>query len=194
MWEKQSWETLKLPIPHDQSCEGRIIVPISYTPSIPINQVILDKISVKHWEYLSWITFKLLSLKMWKLHEYICLAKYFHKGIHMLVLVNVFKNKKSVVLWRPCRYAKRVVLWVWREYRIHDGDLLDGDGFQDGEGRTFVHVAAVRENNMFSRHLVARYACKVVIGEDMDKSTLVYTQIQIIINQFLPSPISPIPK
>jgi hypothetical protein len=67
-----------------------------YTPSIPINQVVLDKVSVKHWECKSWITFKLLSLKIWKLYEYICLAKYFHKSIYMLVFNTYFyKNKKS---------------------------------------------------------------------------------------------------
>jgi hypothetical protein len=52
-----------------------------YTPSILIKHVVLDKISFKHWEYKPWISFKLLSLKMWKLHERICLAKYFHKSI-----------------------------------------------------------------------------------------------------------------
>jgi hypothetical protein len=32
---------------------------------------------------------------MWKLHEQICLAKYFHKSIHMSVFNNFFyKNKK----------------------------------------------------------------------------------------------------
>jgi hypothetical protein len=67
-----------------------------YTPSIPINQVLLDKISIKHWECKSWITFKLLSLKIWKLYEYICLAKYFYKSIHMLFFNTYFyKNKKS---------------------------------------------------------------------------------------------------
>jgi hypothetical protein len=35
---------------------------------------------------------------------------------------------------------------------------------------------------------------KPATGEGMDKSTLAYTQIQIIIIHFLPSPIPPIPN
>jgi hypothetical protein len=66
---------------------------LGITPSIPINQVVLDKISVKYWECKSWITFKLLSLKIWKLYEYICLAKYFHKSTHMLVFNTYFYKK-----------------------------------------------------------------------------------------------------
>jgi hypothetical protein len=34
-----------------------------------VNEVVLDMIRVKHWKYKSWITFKSLSLEMWKLHE-----------------------------------------------------------------------------------------------------------------------------
>jgi hypothetical protein len=35
-------------------------------------------------------------LEMGKLHEYVCLAKYFHKSIHMFVFNKYFyKNKKS---------------------------------------------------------------------------------------------------
>jgi hypothetical protein len=38
---------------------------------------------------------------MWKLHEYICLEKYFHKSIHILVFNNYFyKNKKSKLYFR----------------------------------------------------------------------------------------------
>jgi hypothetical protein len=41
-----------------------------------------------------------------KLHEYICLAKYFHKNIHMLVIDKYFyKNKKSKLY-----FGDRVVL------------------------------------------------------------------------------------
>jgi hypothetical protein len=33
---------------------------------------------------------------MWKLYEYICVAKYFHKNIHILVFNKYFyKNNKS---------------------------------------------------------------------------------------------------
>jgi hypothetical protein len=39
------------------------------TPSGLVKEYVLDKIWVKHWEYKSWITFKLLSLEMWKLYE-----------------------------------------------------------------------------------------------------------------------------
>jgi hypothetical protein len=39
------------------------------TPSGLVNEVVLDMIWVKHWEYKSWITFKSLSLEMWKIHE-----------------------------------------------------------------------------------------------------------------------------
>jgi hypothetical protein len=38
-------------------------------PSDSLLEVVLDKIWVKHWEYKSWITFKLLSLKMWKSYQ-----------------------------------------------------------------------------------------------------------------------------
>jgi hypothetical protein len=40
-----------------------------HTPSGLVNEVVLDMIWVKHWEYKSWITFKLLDLDMRKLHE-----------------------------------------------------------------------------------------------------------------------------
>jgi hypothetical protein len=40
-----------------------------HTPSGLVKEDVLDKIWVKHWEYKSWITFNLLSLEMWKLHE-----------------------------------------------------------------------------------------------------------------------------
>jgi hypothetical protein len=40
-----------------------------YTPSGLVKEDVLDEIWVKHWEYKSWITFKLLSLEMWKLHK-----------------------------------------------------------------------------------------------------------------------------
>jgi hypothetical protein len=51
---------------------------------------------------------------MCKLHKYICLAKYFHKSVHMLVFNKYFyKSKKlKVVLWRPCYCPKQLVLWV----------------------------------------------------------------------------------
>jgi hypothetical protein len=39
------------------------------TPSGLVNEVVLDMIWVKHWEYKSLITFKSLSLEMWKLHD-----------------------------------------------------------------------------------------------------------------------------
>jgi hypothetical protein len=38
------------------------------TPSGLVKEDVLDKIWVKHWEYKSWITSKLLSLEMWKLY------------------------------------------------------------------------------------------------------------------------------
>jgi hypothetical protein len=44
-----------------------------------VKEVILDKILVKHWEYKWWITFKSLSLQMWKSYQYICFEKHFHK-------------------------------------------------------------------------------------------------------------------
>ena len=40
-----------------------------YTPSVLVKEVVLDKIWIKHWEYKSSITFKLLSLQMWKLYD-----------------------------------------------------------------------------------------------------------------------------
>jgi hypothetical protein len=39
------------------------------TPSRLVKEVVLDKVWIKHWEYKSWITFKLFSLKIRKLHE-----------------------------------------------------------------------------------------------------------------------------
>jgi hypothetical protein len=39
------------------------------TPSIIIKHVLLDKILVQHYENNSWISFKFLTLKMWKLRE-----------------------------------------------------------------------------------------------------------------------------
>jgi hypothetical protein len=36
----------------------RCACPITYTPSIPINQVVLDKILVKNWEYKSLLGFR----------------------------------------------------------------------------------------------------------------------------------------
>jgi hypothetical protein len=76
------------------------------TPSGLVNEVVLDMIWVKHWEYKSWITFKSLSLEMWKLHEYICLVKYFHKSIHMSVFNKYFYKKKKSKLY----FGDRVVV------------------------------------------------------------------------------------
>ena len=45
------------------------------TPSIPKKPDVYDKIWVKPWEYKSWITLKLLSLKIQKLYEQICFDK-----------------------------------------------------------------------------------------------------------------------
>jgi hypothetical protein len=41
---------------------------------------------------------------MWKLHEYICLVKYFHKSINICwFLINIFyKNKKSKLYFEDC--------------------------------------------------------------------------------------------
>jgi hypothetical protein len=39
------------------------------TLSSSLLEVVLDKVWVKHWEYKSWITFKSLSLKMWKSYK-----------------------------------------------------------------------------------------------------------------------------
>jgi hypothetical protein len=47
----------------------KLIVQMETTPSGLVNEVVLDMIWVKHWEYKSWITCKSLSLEMWKLHE-----------------------------------------------------------------------------------------------------------------------------
>ena len=66
----------------------------SYTPSVLVKEVVLDIIWVKHWEYKSSITFKLLSLQMWKLYEFICLEKYFHKNIHISLFYKYFYNNK----------------------------------------------------------------------------------------------------
>ena len=38
-------------------------------PSVLVKEVVLDKVLVKYWEYKSSITFKLLSLQMWKLYK-----------------------------------------------------------------------------------------------------------------------------
>jgi hypothetical protein len=42
---------------------------LNYTPSGSLLEVVLDKVWIKHWEYKSWITFKPLSLKMWKSYK-----------------------------------------------------------------------------------------------------------------------------
>jgi hypothetical protein len=90
----------------------RYTVPIIVTmknlvarPSGLVNEVVLDMIWVKHWEYKSLITFKLLSLEMWKLYGYICLAKHFRKSIHMLVFNKYFYKKKKSKLYFGNRIA-----------------------------------------------------------------------------------------
>ena len=42
---------------------------LRYTPSILEKNVVLDKVWVKHWEYKSWITLKLLRFKIKELYE-----------------------------------------------------------------------------------------------------------------------------
>jgi hypothetical protein len=49
-------------------------------------------------------------------------------------------------------------------------------------------------NSAILRELEICPADKPATGEGMDKSTLVHTQIQIIITHFLPSPFPPIPN
>jgi hypothetical protein len=38
---------------------------LHHIPSGLVNKAVLDKVWVKHCEYKSWLTFKLLSLEMW---------------------------------------------------------------------------------------------------------------------------------
>ena len=45
-------------------CGGGKTAPWHCTPSVLVKEVVLDIVWVKHWEYKSSITFKLLSLQM----------------------------------------------------------------------------------------------------------------------------------
>jgi hypothetical protein len=57
-----------------------------------------------------------------------------------------------------------------------------------------VGVAMLFCISMFDNACFAALEIKSATGEGMDKSTLVHTQIQIIIIHFLPSPFPPIPN
>jgi len=62
----------------------------------------LDKVWVKHWEYKSWITFKLLSLKIWKPYGYRFVLKSAFIKIYIYRFpINIFyRNKKSKLCFR----------------------------------------------------------------------------------------------
>jgi hypothetical protein len=52
-------------------------VVVLYTPSVSNLEVVLDKVWIKYWEYKSSITFKLLSLQMYKSIHISLFHKYF---------------------------------------------------------------------------------------------------------------------
>jgi hypothetical protein len=64
--------------------------------------------------YKWWIVFKLLSLKMWKSYQYICLEKYFHKNINIS-----FSNKYLFIKHKSklC-FENRLPVPIRREYMI----------------------------------------------------------------------------
>jgi hypothetical protein len=66
-----------------------------YTPSVLVIQVILDKAQVKYWKYKSWITFKLLSLKIWKLMNRFVLKSTFIKIYICHFPINIFIKIRS---------------------------------------------------------------------------------------------------
>jgi hypothetical protein len=57
-----------------------------------------------------------------------------------------------------------------------------------------LYIGTFRKIGNPSCHQARPYLSKPATGEGMNKSTLVHTQIQIIIIHFLPSPFPPIPN
>jgi hypothetical protein len=130
----------------------RYTVPIIVTmknlvarPSGLVNEVVLDMIWVKHWEYKSLITFKLLSLEMWKLYGYICLAKYFHKSIHILVFNKYFYKKKKSKLYFGNRIAvlNHLIDFVYQIGRSPAGSWRSFVGWRHGATRCVRSIGSV---------------------------------------------------
>jgi hypothetical protein len=114
-------------------------------PSGLVNEVVLDMIWVKHWEYKSLITFKLLSLEMWKLYGYICLAKYFHKSIHILVFNKYFYKKKKSKLYFGNRIAvlNHLIDFVYQIGRSPAGSWRSFVGWRHGATRCVRSIGSV---------------------------------------------------
>ena len=95
-----------------------------HTPSILVKGVVWDKIWVKPWKYKSWITLKLLSLKMWKLYNYRFVLKNTFIKIYIYHFsTNIFYKNK----WSKLCFGDRVAVLnvfisfpFWREYSSAD--------------------------------------------------------------------------